>query len=291
MPLPLRSFPYGNLEAYKTYIIPSIYRILFQSNYKKIPKNKHAENILFVLRILSRKGICTTWQIAKNETRDNMEKLRTKEKEYRRIIIGRNDKKRHNIGLLELGLVVQEGFNFDRAPAAQYRLSLHGILCCIDMFDLNNDEIDKIASTYSNILPKVFGKWEFLRSIIGKDIYKVKILAKGIILDNLIPLQESDFVFSEIMSFIHIKYKNKLDNIDETELAEQISFWFYTNLLYHSKKSKQRKLNQNELLFQTKLALILSKDTDLKNWYNRFLTEIKNYYKTQYHSIRRFKVS
>ena len=290
MPLEIRAFPYGNLQAYKTYIMPNIYQILFQNNYKKIPKNKHAENILYLLEILLRHGVCTTWQIAKNNSKDNMEKLRTKEKEYRRLIIGRNDKKRHNIGLLELGLVVQDGFNFNRAPAAQYRLSLHGILCCIDILDLDDAEIDKIASNYSDILPKIFGKWEFLRSIIGKDIYKIQILAKGIILDSLIPLQESDFVLSEIMSFVHIKYKHKLESIDETDLAEQISFWFYTNLLYHPKKNKQRKLDQKEL-FHTKLAKVLSKDTNLKKWYNSFLIEIKNYHKTQYRTIRRFKVS
>ena len=290
MPLISRTFPYGNLMSYKTYIMPNIYRILFQNSFRKVPKNKHAENILSLLKILSRHGVCTTWQIAKNETQYNMEKLRTREKEYRRLIIGRNDKKRHNIGLLELGLVVQDGFNFDRAPAAQYRLSLHGILCCIDIFDLNNNEIDKIASTHSEILPKVFGKWKFLRSIVGADIYKIKILAKGIILDNLIPLQESDFVFSEIMSFVHIKYKNKFENIDEVELSEQISFWFYTNLLYYPKKDKARKFNKNELL-PNRLALILSKDMNLKKWYNNFLIETKNYYKTQYHSIRKFKVS
>ena len=290
MLLEKRSFPYGNLQAYKTYIMPNLYRILFQNNNIKNPKNKHAENILYLLTILSRQGVCTTWQIAKNETSNNMEKLRTKEKEYRRLIIGRNDKKRHNIGLLELGLVVQDGFNFNRAPAAQYRLSLHGILCCIDILDLDDVEIDKIASTYSDILPKVFGKWEFLRSIVGKDIYKIKILAKGIILDSLIPLQESDFVLSELMSFVHVKYKHKLENIDETELAEQISFWFYTNLLYHSKKNKQRKLNRKEL-FHTKLAKVLSKDTNLKKWYDSFLIEIKNYHKTQYNIIRQFKIS
>ena len=270
--------------------MPSIYRILFQNNDVKIPKNKHAENILHLLEILAKHGVCTTWEIAKNESRDNMEKLRTKEKEYRRLLIGRNDKKRHNIGLLELGLVVQEGFNFNRAPAARYRLSLHGILCCIDILDLNNEEIDKIAATYSDTLPKIFGKWEYLRSIIGEDIYKIKILAKGIILDNLVPLQESDFVLSEIMSFIHIKYKHKIENIEETELAEQISFWFYTNLLYHSKKNQNKKLDQIKSN-QTKLAHVLSKDNNLKKWYNSFLTEIKNYHKTQYYSIRRFKIS
>ena len=289
MPLIVRSFPYGNLQAYKMHIRPHIQEILYGDGYKKIPKNKHAENIIRLLEILARNGTSTTWQIAKYEIRNDMEKLRTREKEYRRLLIGRNDKKRHNIGLLELGLVVQDGVNFNRGPAAQYRLSLHGVLYCIDILDLDDDKIDQIATTYSNILPKVFGKWEFLKSIIDKDIYKIKILSKGIILDNLIPLRESDFPLSEIMSFVHIKYNPKFENIDEDELSDQISFWFYTNLLYHPIKQINNK-TEKKTSFHSALAKILDKDLTLKRWYNSFLAEVKKYNKSQYFTIRKFKV-
>ncbi len=290
MPLDVRSFPYGNLQAYKMHIRPNIHQILYGDSYRKIPKNRHAENIINLLEILAINGISTTWQIAKNEIRNDMEKLRTREKEYRRLLIGRNDKKRHKVGLLELGLVVQDGINHNRGPAAQYRLSLHGILCCIDILDLNDDTIDQIATTHSNILPKVFGRWDFLKSVLDKDIYKIKILSKGIILDNLVPLQESDFSLSEIMSFVHIKYKQKFENITEGELAEEISFWFYTNLLYNSVKKVRDKTGKQES-FCTTLAKILNKDPNLKRWYNEFLDEVKNYNKTRYFTIKKFKVS
>ena len=270
-------------------IRPNIYQILYGDDHKKIPKNKHAENIIILLKLLATNGVSTTWQIAKNEIRNDMEKLRTREKEYRRLLVGRNDKKRHNMGLLELGLVVQDGINLNRGPAAQYRLSLHGILCCMDILDLNDDEIDQIATTYSNILPKVFGRWEFLKSILGKDVYKIKILSKGIVLDNLIPLQESDLPLSEIMSFIHVKFKQKFENICEEELSEQISFWFYTNFLYRSVKKNPDERKQE--LSGTMLAEILSKDQNLKGWYNEFLAEVKNHNKTLYLTIKKFKVS
>ena len=289
MPLDVRSYPYGNLQMYKMYIRPNIHKILYENNYRKDFKNKHAENIANLISILARNGVSTTWQIAKKEIRNNMEKLRTKEKEYRRLIIGRNDKKRHNVGLLELGLVVQDGVNYNRGPAAQYRLSLHGILCCIDILDLSNDTIDEVATTYSDILPKVFGKWEFLKSVLGEDIYKIKILSKGIVSDNLIVLQDFDSPLSKIMSFIHIKYQQKLESISEEELSNQISLWFYTNLLYCSSKSSSKK-NKKEK-FHTKLAKVISKDPDLKRWYNKFLLEVKNYNKIQYFGIRQFKVS
>ena len=289
MPFDVKSYPYGNLQAYKMHIRPNIHQILYGDGHKKIPKNRHAENIISLIENLATNGVSTTWQIAKKEIRNDMEKLRTREKEYRRLLVGRNDKKRHNMGLLELGLVIQDGINHDRGPAAQYRLSLHGVLCCIDILDLDDDTIDQIAITYSNILPKVFGKWDFLKSILDKDIYKIKILSKGIVSDNLIPLQESDFPLSEIMSFIHIKYKQKFENIDEEDLAEQISFWFFTNLLYRSIKRIQGKTRNTKSL-HTKLAEVLSKDQNLKKWYKGFLAEVKNYNKTQYFAIRKFKV-
>ena len=290
MPLAVRFFPYGNLQAYKMHIRPNIHQILYGNSRKKIPKNKHAENIINILEILATNGHSTTWQIAKNRIGSDMEKLRTREKEYRRLLIGRNDKKRHNVGLLELGLVIQDGVNCDRGPAAQYRLSLHGILCCIDILDLDENTLDQIATTYSNILPKVFGKWEFLKSVLNKDIYKIKILSKGIILDNLIPLQESDFPLSELMSFIHIKYKQKFENIDENDLAEQISLWFYTNLLYCSTKKIHSKIVKQKS-FHTMLAKVLSKDPNLKRWYNKFLVEVKIHNKNQYFIIKKFQIS
>ena len=289
MPSGVRSFPYGNLQAYKMHIRPNIHQILYGDSHKKIPKNKHAENIINLLTILATNGVYTTWQIAKNEIRNNIDKLRTREKEYRRILIGRNDKKRHTTGLLELGLVVQDGINHDRGPAAQYRLSLHGVLYCIDMLDLDDSGIDRIAATYSNVLPKVFGRWDFLKSILGKDVYKIKILSKGIVLDNLIPLQESYLPLSEIMSFIHIRYKQKFEHIEEKELSEQISLWFYTNLLYASMKSHDKTRKQKP--FHTLLAEVLSKDLNLKRWYDDFLDEVKNYNKIQYFTIKKFKIN
>ena len=290
MPLDIRTFPYGNLQSYKIHIRPSIYRMIYGEGHKKIPKNRHAENIMSLLGILAKNGVSTTWQIAKNENRHDMEKLRIREKEYRRLLIGRDDKKRHNAGLLELGLVVQDGINHDRGPAAQYRLSLHGILCCIDILDLDEDAIDQIATTYSSILPKVFGRWKFLKSVLDNDIYKIKILSKGIVLDNLIPLQESDSILSEIMSFIHIRYKQKFDNIDEEDLAEQISFWFYTNLLHKSVKNTHSR-NGKKKSFDTKLAEVLSRDQNLKRWYDEFLIDVKNYSKTRYFIIKEFEVT
>lgn len=295
MPLDVRSFPYGNLQAYKVYIRPNIYRILFGDNnrYRKVPKNKHAKNIIHLLTVLAKHGVCTTWEIAKKENRNDMEGVRAKEKEYRRLIIGRDDKKKHNPGLLEQSIVVQHGVIHSKGgTAAQYRLSLHGILCCIDILDLNDSEMDKIAVTYSDMLPRVFGRWNQLKSILGKDVYKIRILSKGIISDNLIPLCESDYPLSEIMSFIHVKYQHKFENIAEKELAEQISLWFYTNLLHHSiKKNDDMDRTDGKNIDHFKLAKVLTKEPNLKGWYDQFLTETKRYYKTQYFTIKNFNIS
>ena len=282
MPFSVRKYPYGNLQAYKMYIRPNLYQVLYGASYQKSPKNKHAENVIRLLAFLAKNRTCTTWEIAKDEITSDIQKLRTREKEYRRLIIGRNDKKRHNSGLLELGLVVQDGISHSRAPAAKYRLSLHGILVCIDVLDLTNDDIDMIATNYSKILPKVFGRWELLKSNLGEVVYKFRILSRGIISDNMIVMEESESTLFEIMSFVHTKYKAKLENIEEEELAEQISFWFYTNLLYHTTRKKNK---------TTMLAKILDKDKKLKKWYNEFLAEVKDFHKVQYYSIKQFKIS
>ncbi len=85
------------------------------------------------------------------------------------MLIGRVDRGKSSEGILQLGLVVKDGKIFKRAPADQYRLSLHGILYCLDILKPTNNEIDTLSSKYVHILPKVFGKWNYLKSIIGMN--------------------------------------------------------------------------------------------------------------------------
>ena len=51
-------------------------------------------------------------------------------------------------------------------------------------------------------------------------------------------------------------------------------------LLQHTENNKKSKLLE-----------ILNNDRHLKKWYNNFLVEVKNYHKTQYFAIRKFKIN
>jgi len=270
---------FGNLQYYKYYMLPTVQRLFGKSS--KRPKNKHSEMVLNLLNLFALQGTRTTWQLAKVRLADDISALRTKEKEYRRLLVGRVDRGKHYRGLLELGLIVKDGFNLERAPANKYRLSLHGILYSIDVLDFDEIQIDKIAENYSTVLPKIFGKWKFLKKIEPKTYNKLKGLAKGLLLDNMPMSEDMENPINELMSYLQIKYHRKYENISEEDLAEQISYWFYTSLLI-SRPNKRKPIS--------KLMKILEKDQELFLWYMIFYRETKLFYEQRLASILRFSV-
>jgi len=81
------------------------------------------------------------------------------------------------------------------------------------------------------------------------------------------------------MAYLQIKYHRKYENISEEELAEQISYWFYTALLI-SRPSKRKPIS--------KLMEILEKDQELYQWYMTFYRDAKLYYEKRLTSILKF---
>ena len=273
MPLSSQNGIFGNLQAYKFHIRPTAQRLFGDLSQTK---TKHQQNVQHLLRILMLNGTGTTWDLAKVIVLNDISKVRTREKNYRRLLIGRVDRGKSSEGILQLGLVVKDGKSFKRAPADQYRLSLHGILFALDILKPTTNEIDILSSKYAHILPKVFGKWDYLKSIIGKDIYNLKILAKGKLLDDQKSSEFSSFPFHELMLFLTIKYSKNLANISEHDLADQISFWFYTSLLYNPKQYQDRR---KRTLGVKKLMKIFQDDEELAKWYVSFFNETKAFYK------------
>lgn len=267
---------YGNLQYYKYYIRPTSQRLF--GDFSNKSKNKHSEIIQNLLELLALNGSKTTWQLAKIRLLNDIDAVRTKEKEYRRLIVGRDDRKKHYPGLLELGLVVKDGLNFERAPSNRYRLSLHGILYAIDVFDFDNTQIDKIAENYSTVIPKIFGKWEFLKKYEPKSYNKLKGLSKGLLLDNVFT-DDVTLPLNELMNFLQIKYRRNYDYIQEKELSEQISLWFYTSILISKSKKKGHTSN---------LIILLDKDKELYQWYMKFYKDAKIFYEKRLDSILKF---
>ena len=149
---------YGNLHAYKMYTRPNAQRLFGIYSFRKKLGTKHHENVQRMLEILALNGTLTTWGMAKTHL-DDSSGIRTKEKEYRRLLVGRMARGKHTMGVLEAGLVIKDGKSYAKAPADQYRLSLHGILYCLDVLDLSDKQIDIMAEKYAKVLPMVFGKW------------------------------------------------------------------------------------------------------------------------------------
>ena len=276
---------HGNLQNYKLYLRPNAHTHYGLPNKKKSALNKHQQNVQNLLKIMSKNESMTTWDLAKISIPNDTSKLREREKVYRRLLVGRKDKGKHSDGILDLGLAVKDGKSLKTGIADKYRLSLYGILYCIDVLDLSKNEIDKIADKYSKILPKVFGKWEYVKSKIGRKIYGIKLLANGLLADNPQIQVQHGIPFYELMSYVHIKYQRDFEHISEEKLAEQISYWFYINLLYHPiQKDNTEKHGISELNH------IFEDDIELKKWFLIFFKESKKYYYERYDVLRKSEI-
>lgn len=276
------NFTYGNLQNYKLYLRPNAHNHYGYPNEGKAQLTKHQQNVQNLLYLMSKNKPLTTWDFAKISIPDDISKLREREKIYRRLLVGRKDKGKHSDGILDLGLVVKDGKSLKTGTADKYRLSLYGVLYCIDVLNLNKKEIDIIAEKYSSILPKVFGKWDYLKSKINNRVYGISLLANGLLADNPQIQVSSDIPFYELMSFIHIKFQRNFENISEEQLAEQISYWFYVNLLYSP-------LAKNNIGIDN-LNPTFDDDTELKKWFLIFFKESTKYFHDRYSVLKKSKI-
>ncbi len=276
---------YGNLHAYKMYTRPTAQRLFGSYSFRKKSGPKHHENVQKLLEILALNGAQTTWSMAKTQVKETSG-IRTIEKNYRRLLVGRMARGKHSLGLFDVGLIVKDGKSYAKAPADKYRLSLHGILYCLDVLDLSEKQIDIMAEKYSNILPWIFGKWSYLKSNIGKEVYRLKSLAGGLFMDNIQISKISKFPIYELMTFLNVKYQNNFEKIQEEDLANQISYWFFTSLLIPSKLSTSGKKSSIEI---TQWKKLLNGDPILKKWYYDFVNEAINFYNKKFKAIKKLE--
>lgn len=276
---------YGNLHAYKMYTRPTAQRLYGKYSFRKKVGPKHHENVQRMLEILSLNGTLTTWGMAKTHL-DDSKSVRAKEKDYRRILIGRMARGKHTLGLLDVGLVVKDGKSHVKVPADQYRLSLHGILYCLDVLDLTDKQLDKMAEKYSHVLPWVFGKWNYLKENIGSEVYRLRSLAAGLFMDNIQIANITSFPVYELMTFLNIKYQNNFEQINEEDLANQISYWFYTTLLVPSRLHSSNKKSSLEVKQWKKL---FNGDAELKHWYYEFVNDAITFYNKRFEKIKKLE--
>lgn len=276
---------YGNLHSYKLYTRPTARRLFGSYSFRRKSGPKHHENVQKMLEILALNGTLTTWGMAKTQLSGDSSGIRSKEKDYRRLLIGRMARGKHTLGLLDVGLVVKDGKSYLKGPADQYRLSLHGLLYCLDVLDLTDKEIDLMASKYANVLPWVFGKWEYLKERIGNEVYRLKSLAGGLFMDNIQITKISNFPAYEIMTYLNVKYQDNFEKIDEKDLADQISYWFYTTLLVPTRLSAKKQSG----LEVKQWKKVINGDKELKKWYYDFVNEAIKYYESRFNKIKKLE--
>jgi len=261
------SIHYNNQKLDQSFVKPTVHRLFRTDNNNS--DTKHQKFVKHSLKILALNGSLTTWEMAKFVIPNNLDRMQSKEKKYRRLFVGRVDRGKYLPGLLDQGLVIQEEKLYKNRQTVSYKLSLHGILYCLGVIDLTNEEIDIMASKYVTSLPRVFGKWLELKAITD-DIYKIRTLSKGIVLDDTELVKHKVSPIYELVTYLNLQYK-KNDYITEYDLAEKISYWFYVYFLYVSKSKNKT----NSII---KIKTVLESDDDLKQWFLEFIYNSRQHY-------------
>jgi hypothetical protein len=146
--------------------------------------------------------------------------------------------------------------------------------------NLSEKDIEKMAEKYTDVLPQIFGKWNYVKTIIGNDADRLKTLASGMFMDNIQISNITSLPIYELMTYINVKYQNNFEQINEEDLADQISYWFYTNLLISSKKSNNSTKHWKKLL---------DSYPALKKWYYKFVDEAILFYTNRFKQIKNLK--
>ena len=252
---------HGNLLSYKLYTRPKA-----QAAYGHVrARTARQLNAQRILGTLADRGRCTTWEMAKVRTPNETSHVREKEKDFRRIIGGRLDRGRRSQGMVDSGLITYEG-----DTSRSYRLTPHGILYCIDSLRMSDPQIDRMAASYAQVLPRVFGRWDHLRETLGDGAYRLRTLACGLLLDNPAIRRHSSSPIYELMSYLQLKYHRSFEVMREGDLAEQVAYWYYTCILYDPEPSAARA--------KSRLRTLRGALGDMRDWYSEFVREANEHY-------------
>jgi len=168
-------------ETDKEYYFPGNVHDIKNLNFKKIRwKNPKIRNFLAIMKVLAERGACTAHEITDFDGFSDRKKDReNRQKIYSRIIEGSKTDKVN--GLISKRLVKKSGSIKVPKPAKKYKLTIFGILYVIHIFSCytersngisNKPLIEHISQNYSDALPLIFGKWNFLK----KNLFDIKVL-------------------------------------------------------------------------------------------------------------------
>ena len=270
------------------------------------PKKSRGEYMLrHILRYISthRKSNCK--EIAQDELAKNLtyqRKLKSVEDDVRKFIEN---------NLLAWNLVREDGTEKIYNKEVQlYSLSTFGILYCIHLFT-EGDEVNyklttirNLAKTYPDVLPKIFGRFDIFKKILGNN-FEYALGLKHIATvypfgEVMLPSIENILIEFSLEAYQELK-KRKFD------LAEQLSYIVYTHMfdelelfernndkefMLKTKGPKQitdekkrilymeKRMKKHVLDGRRKWIKLINHDPDIKKWYKIFVNgAIRSYSK------------
>lgn len=254
------------------------------------PLGKKSRNFAIIIRALAEKGTCTIKDIANNDYFGDKIMLKDPEDTFGRVING--NKTDNSIGLIEKRLVQNSNSNKNKRPA-KYRLTLFGVFYAIHIFssyylkkhlDVEFDKedepfevskndpvyrpektiLDTIAKNYLDLLPLIFGKWDFLTKELRSRVNVLVDFAH----DPFFSFNFGDKIIYNTRPLTMKKWKSK-----QGIYADEITLWFYSYFL--------------ERLLPKEFMRFISKDEQIYRWYKKYISLLntanrENRFRTQY---------
>ena len=242
-------------------------------------KDSKTKHFVTIIKILAEKGSCTIREIVENDGFSKVaNKVSARQDIYSRVING--SKSLGIVGLKSKGLIAKDSQVMKSKPTNQYKLSWLGIFYAIRIFtpelplvgdseyeprikikqgkiseedSIYKDSIlEVLAKNYSDDLPLIFGKWEFLKKNFKSFVnflVEISFLTKG----GLEQMHRNELYSNRPFTmFAGLGAKNLY--------PDEISVWFYGRLFD----------NVGYREFQEKLK----KDKEIFDWYSAFISKL-----------------
>jgi hypothetical protein len=110
------------------------------------------------------------------------------------------------------------------------------------------------------------------------------LLGKGLFLDSHNTTTISKFPVYEILTYLTIKYQDYFEHINENDLADQISCWYYAHLLVPSLLSSKKTTLEQKPRYE-----IFAHDIELRQWYREFFDEMIDFYQKRFKIVKNLK--
>lgn len=225
-------------------------------------KDSRSKNFLHIIKVLSERGSVTIGEMVDHDGLSDRKRLKKKRWDtYNRLINGDDSIE----GLIKKRLVMEDGVVLKSKYTKKYKLTIFGVFYALHLFSDSRHKsiLTIVAKNYQNLLPYVFGKWDFLQKELGREIE---------ILTDLAHRGSTDFV-SSLQPLANSRAISVKDSKAKQGIyADEITMWFFGKL--------------STIFPARKFRSIIDTDKEIAEWYSKVIKNLLQINKEEHYHIK-----